>query len=113
MNETVLKATHEGELKIGNLIIPCAVLEDGSRVLTQAGFLRAMGRSQRPPAGQGASVEQAPPFLAAKNLKPFISEGLVRSSAPIRFKPLTSGGLRGVQFGFKGELFPLVWELSI
>jgi hypothetical protein len=113
MSETILKATHEGELRIGSLVIPCAVLEDGSRVITQAGFLGAMGRSRRPPAGQGASVEQTPPFLAAKNLQPFISEELIRSMKPIKFKPLSSGGLRGTAFGFKGNIFPLVCRVYV
>ncbi len=53
MSDQILKATHEGELTIGNLTIPCAVLEDGSRVITQAGFLQAMGRSTKPAAGKG------------------------------------------------------------
>jgi len=41
-----------------------------------------MGRSTKPAAGKGASVEQTPPFLAAKNLKDFISDELVRSMKP-------------------------------
>ena len=39
------RATHTGELKIGEVSIPCAVLEDGTRVLWQQGFLRAIGRT--------------------------------------------------------------------
>src|SRR5258707_10006355 len=42
------RATHIGELRIGDLVIPCAVLEDGTRLLTQWGFYRAIGRSGRP-----------------------------------------------------------------
>src|SRR5690349_5859009 len=50
------RATHVGELKIGDVSIPCAVLEDGTRLLTQWGFYRAIGRSGRPAAGWGSDV---------------------------------------------------------
>ena len=40
-----IKATHEGELRIGDVSIPCAVLEDGTRVISQRGFARAIGAS--------------------------------------------------------------------
>lgn len=63
------QATHAGELKIGDLSIPCAVLDDGTRLLTQWGFYRAIGRSGRPAAGWGSDVEKLPPFLALNNLK--------------------------------------------
>ena len=112
MSNKIPKATHEGELQIGNIIIPCAVLEDGTRLITQTGFLSAMGRSIRPPAGQGASFEGVPPFLSAKNLKAFIPMSLVRSMAPVIYKPL-KGGFRGQGYGFKGELFPLVCRVYV
>src|SRR5262245_2207045 len=62
------QATHAGELRIGNLSIPCAVLDDGTRLLTQWGFYRAIGRSGRPAAGWGSDVEKVAPFLALENL---------------------------------------------
>ena len=42
------KATHTGNLQIGNAEISCAVLSDGTRLLTQEGFLGALGRSTTP-----------------------------------------------------------------
>src|SRR5882757_7533872 len=51
--QPVPRATHTGELKIGDISIPCAVLEDGRRMLTQWGFYRAIGRSGRPAGGWG------------------------------------------------------------
>src|SRR5882724_6932193 len=42
----ILKATHEGILEIGSVEIPCAVLDTGQRVLTQSGFMRAIGRAR-------------------------------------------------------------------
>jgi len=60
----VVKATHVGDLVIGSITIPCAVLEDGTRVLTQEGFLKAIGRSGKPAAGRGSQFEELAPFLA-------------------------------------------------
>lgn len=69
------KATHEGILKIGNMDIPCAVLDTGQRVLTQSGFMRALVRA-RQAKGRGYydADDNMPAFLTAKNLKPFVSE---------------------------------------
>jgi hypothetical protein len=39
------KATHQGVLRIGEMVLPCAVLEDGTRVLSEAEMARALGRS--------------------------------------------------------------------
>ena len=75
------RATHVGNVKMGNVEIPCAVLEDGRRLLTQQGFLMALGRARSAKGGQGASVDQMPAFLAAKNIKPFIDSDLIASTA--------------------------------
>ena len=103
------KATHNGVLKIGEAEIPCAVLEDGQRVLTQEGFLAAIGRARKAKAGQGAMVDKTPAFLAAKNLEPFISGELTESMAPILFRGVK--GTRG--FGYRAELLPKVCQVYL
>jgi P63C domain len=45
MSEQMPKASHIGELKIGDMVLPCAVLEDGRRVVTEEGILQAFGVS--------------------------------------------------------------------
>jgi hypothetical protein len=103
-NEDLPQATHMGVLKIGDAEIPCAVLKGGQRVLTQEGFLDAIGRARKAKAGQGATVDNTPAFLAANNLKPYISNELLESTTPIKFR-----GIRGTRgFGYKAELLPKV-----
>ena len=102
------QATHAGELKIGNLSIPCAVLEDGTRLLTQWGFYRAIGRSGRPAAGWGSDVEKVAPFLALDNLKPYVSDELA-GSKPIQFR-VPRGGKA---WGYRAELLPKVCEVYL
>lgn len=103
------KATHNGELKIGDTVIPCAVLEDGTRILTQQGFLIAIGRSGKPARGRGSQVEEVAPFLALNNLKPFVDKELEDSTKPIVFK-VPSGGRA---YGYKAELLPQVCEVYL
>jgi P63C domain len=105
----VIRATHAGELKIGEITIPCAVLEDGTRVLTQEGFYKAIGRSGKPAAGRGSQVEKVAPFLDLDNLKPFVSEELANSTKPFVFQ--VPKGSRA--YGYRAELLPQVCEVYL
>ncbi len=69
----VIAGTPDRPLLIGDIEIPCYVLEDETRVLAQGGFLQAIGRSRTPKAGTGglSSVDELPFFLRAAQLKPF------------------------------------------
>ena len=78
----VPKVTHTGEIEIGNLKIPCAVLEDGTRVLSEHGITNALlgsrsGYSKRRTIASKAKGAPLPLFLAPERLKPFISKELV------------------------------------
>jgi hypothetical protein len=109
MNRKTLRATHGGELNIAGVNIPCYVLEDGTRVLTQFGFYRAIGRSGKPARGRGSSFENIAPFLALQNLKPFINEELVDSTRPIQFSPPKGGPA----WGYRAEILPRVCEVYL
>lgn len=107
------KATHIGELKIGDLSLPCAVLPDGTRLLSQGGVTTAFGPvtggwQQR----QRATVDDSgdlPAFLVAKSLKPFISEELrTLVSTPRKYHDPRGGPIR---VGFEATLLPKVCEV--
>lgn len=103
------RAVVEGVLKIGDLSLPCAVLDDAknTRVLSQNGFLKAIGRHPFAPGGSGSAIDDTAPFLRAKNLKPFISSELERSSTPISYLAKNpTAGLHGVGFGYRASLLP-------
>lgn len=110
MTDEILKATHDGvlQLELGRFKLPCAVLEDGTRVLTQGAFLKTIGRSRTPKGGTGATVAQIPTFLAANNLKPFVDNELLLSTKPIKFYL----GKR-IAYGYKAELLPQVCEVYL
>ena len=110
MNERILKATHEAEdLKIGGICIPCAVLEDGTRVLSRIGFLRAIGRTGKAKGGRKYDAEfKTPVFLTAANLKPFIPEDLEENSRPILWTPKNGGN----SIGYHSQLVPFIVQTS-
>lgn len=110
-NQSIIVADFEGSFSIGNETISCAVLSDGTRVITQATFLRAIGRSRSPKAGKGvlSTVDELPFFLQAEALKPFISSELAMSTVPIFFK--SKSGTKGV--GYNAELLPQVAEVYL
>jgi hypothetical protein len=92
------EADFEGEFLIGNEVVACAVLRDQRRLITQATFLRALGRSRSPKAGTGvlSTVDELPFFLQANALKPFISNDLLMSTKPIFYR--TRSGKKGVGY---------------
>lgn len=105
----VRQAAYEGDMDIGGIVISCAVLEDETRVLTQEAFLYAIGRARKAKGGQGSSVDNQIPFLAAKNLEPFISQELRESTTPIIFR-----NLRGMRaYGYRAEIIPEVCNVYL
>ncbi|MDD5087182.1 MAG: P63C domain-containing protein [bacterium] len=88
MREKILRATHTGTLQIGEISIDCAVLEDGTRVLSDRGLTKALGgkrsgshwkRVRSDPDGANLPI-----ILSAKNLRPFIDNELAENlAAPI------------------------------
>jgi len=107
----VPQASHEGTFEIGEATISAAVLPNHKRLLTQATFLRALGRSRSPKAGTGAlsTVDGVPFFLQAEALKPYISSDLLASTTPIFF--LDKSGRRMV--GYDATLLPAVSEVYL
>lgn len=76
--DSLPKTTHRGILKIGDLDIPCFILEDGRRVISGRGMTAAIGMK-----GRGQGVARIASLRAIKTTK---NSGLVLAiSEPIRF----------------------------
>jgi hypothetical protein len=104
------KATHEGTLDIGGVEIACAVLDGKRRVITQSGFMIALGRARQAKGRQYYDSDvNLPAFLTAKNLKSFISPELEVTSSQVEF--LTISGRRA--FGYSAELLPKVCDVFL
>jgi hypothetical protein len=98
------KATHgdnDHPLRIGDVEIPCYVLDDGTRVLSQRGLVSGLGmsRGSNPRAGGGDRLVN---FLVGKGVSPFISNDLLAAiQNPIRFTSPHGGG---VVFGYPATI---------
>jgi hypothetical protein len=82
-NKNIPKATHAGVLRIGDAEIPCYVLEDGTRVLSERGLLSSFGMK----AGARDTEEKLPRYLRGKNIVSFIDQELKdKLSKPLWFQ---------------------------
>lgn len=105
-DEPVLKATHESgdhPLVIGGKQIPCYVLEDGRRVLSLGGMVRALDMSIGGATG-GKQGDRLVKFATGRAIKPFVSEELLaRMNEPVRFRAPTGGF---VATGYEATILP-------
>ena len=106
----VIAGTPDTPLHIGDIEIPCYVLEGETRVLSQRGFLSGIGRSESRPARPANGGKHLPDFLAAKNLLPFIDAELTAASTPIRFQPPGGGA---AAFGYRATLLPKICDVYL
>ncbi len=73
------RASHRGEIKIGDIEIPCAVLENGERIISELGVNATLGSSGgknyklREKQTQETDMDPLPLFVASKALQPFIN----------------------------------------
>ena len=103
-------ASYAGEIHIGDLKIACAVLEDGTRLLSQSTVLQALSRNpEKSRQTRGASTERAP-FLLANNLQRYIPYQLKELEKPI---PYRVPGESGRAWGYRAEILPLVCEVYL
>ena len=85
-----LKASHAGILTVGDLKIPCYVLEDGTRILSQRGLNEAFGIVHG--GGRRDGGQRVPRFIRLKALEPFIPNELTAGLLePIEFAPPHGG----------------------
>ena len=106
------KATHRGVLVIGEAAIPCAVLEDGRRILTENGITNAIlgtrsGASKRLKKAATEAGAPVPLFLAPERLKPFISQEVLEGPLiPVKYMD----GAK-VVLGYEASILPAACEV--
>ncbi len=90
-------ATHGSEdhpLKIGDIEIPCYVLEDETRVLSQRGVIGGLGMSSGSSGAGVRGADRLTIFLGGKSVSPHVSnELLALTNNPIRFRQPYGGGI--------------------
>ncbi len=112
MTERIRVAKYTGDLKIGDTIIPCAVLDDGTRVISETGLTNALlgsrsGASKRLKQMHKEQGALVPLFLAPSQVKPQITEELLMGPLhPIEYEQGNK-----LESGYNAEALPIVCEI--
>jgi hypothetical protein len=102
------KATHTGDLKIGDITIPCYVLDGGIRVLSRRGVSAAFTGGIGGGRARNDGERNLPRILTSSAVRPFLSNELVASAnRAYEFQPVHGGR---TAFGSEAELLPMMCE---
>lgn len=96
-------------LIIGDIEIECYVLNDDTRVLTQAGFLEALGRHRKANVRREGAGAPVPAILQGKSIAPFITDEVRERAKPITFRLPTGGRARG----YNAQLLPDICDIYL
>lgn len=105
------KATHgssDHPLKIGDIEIPCYVLEDGTRVLSQNGLQTSIGMSLSGGMGGEQRIATLLSKIEEKGLS--INNLSARIKSPILFRPLHGGN---VGYGFEATVLADICDVLL
>jgi hypothetical protein len=89
MSEKKLKATHQGELHLGEVEIPAFVLEDGRRLISQTGLIRGIGMSKGGGVQGKSRISTVIDVISKKGLN--LEKLRVQVDSPIIFSPPKGG----------------------
>lgn len=104
-----LKATHQGVIKINGKDIKCAVLNDGTRVLTSESLFETFEKSKKGTKNLKSQVTKLPYFLQSNTLKPYLNKEFFQVTQPIIYI-----NKRGKQVtGFKAQILPKVCSVLL
>lgn len=111
----MLKTLCSGTLKIGDVTLGCAVLEDETRVVSERSMILALGGShsgtqwRRKHSTNGGQAISMPAYLAAKNLKAYIDEELLTAILAPKKYHIGNSTVNGLD----AKLIPRVCEVYL
>lgn len=105
------RALYTGQLSIGNIKMPCAVIEGRTRIISDAALAATLGRGHggktRKLAQTDASTKPLPVYLSGRTLEPFIKPSLRLAL----MHPIAYRGRGGTRFGVEASLLPEICEV--
>ncbi len=102
------KALYQGVLPIGDVELDCAVLDDGSRVLSATSVFTAFDRPRRANSRLEINGIKVPAFMDANNLKPYINQEVIK-----RIKPIEYLDGEHIKTGYVASLLPKMCEIYL
>jgi hypothetical protein len=116
-HSNIPRASHEGTMEIGGILLPCAVVE-GRRLISERAVLRAFGlqpsgttfkRATVSEATEGEDAVRLPMFVASASLRPFVDNELITLlTQPVRYYAKAGGVARR---GLDATLIPRVCDV--
>lgn len=103
------KATHQGILRIMGKELPCVVLDDGRRIITQKSIFDAFDRPSRGARNKTEAGDKVPAFLDSKNILPHLTKEIKEMISPIEYLNLNES----ICSGFRAEVIPAVCEIYL
>ena len=108
MTDKKLRAIHEGQLKILDKILPCAVLEDGTRIIGATAIFTAFDRPQRGDRAQDKEIK-LPSFIASKALLPYITQEVQEQIRLIEYLDVNNK----LKKGYRAEILPQLCDIYL
>jgi len=104
-DKKVYEATHRGYLRIGDKDLPCAVLENGKRIISHTALFKAFDR----PTHGAKRVEGLPSVISAQNFIEYVTPEFNEKAEIIYYKHTNGRTAKG----YDAELIPLICELYL
>ena len=113
MDTKIMNATHHGKLQIGDKELRCAVLEDGSRIISKTAVFTAFDRTQRgrkKGVSRVADLPTLPTFIDANNLISYLDQ----ETKDLLLNPIIYKSKNGREVeGYRAELIPLLCDIYL
>lgn len=110
MEEKILKATHPGKITIGEKELTCAVLEDGTRILSSTAIFTAFDRPRKGKNKEDCRVAEMPSFIDAQNLKPYVDRAF-GDGTDFSIKYISKNNR--IFSGYKAEILPIICDVYL
>lgn len=106
--EKRLKVMYSGKVSIGNKELSCAVLNDGTRILTNTAIFQAFDRPRKGKPSEEYRLKNVPAFITANNLKPYIERELQEDDYSVEYE--RNGR---ILTGYKAEILPRICDIYL
>lgn len=108
VEEKLPKVAYSGKVNIGDKELSCAVLDDGTRILTNTAIFQAFNRPRKGKQSEEYRLKDVPAFINASNLKPYIEREFSNDNYAVRY---ISNGRELT--GYKAEILSIICEIYL
>lgn len=108
LKNEIPKILYSGKISIGNKELSCAVLDNGTRILTNTAVFQAFDRPRKGLSSEEYRLKNVPAFINANNLKPYIERELSDDDFSIRY-------IRNSKecIGYRAEILPRLCDIYL